>query len=143
MFESHRLGILIPFLAITLGLGIPLSAILFDFLKRRRFMELQHQQRMAAIEKGIDLPPMSFDMVDHKQWRGYRPNYLLRGLVWLLIGATLTIAIYANEEFRRAKALFGLIPTGIGLAYLIYYFAEGKNLMEERRIAETKPPTVT
>ncbi|MHB8523434.1 MAG: hypothetical protein ACYDH9_22125 [Limisphaerales bacterium] len=34
---------------------------------------------------------------------------------------------------------FDLIPAGIGTAYLIYYFAEGKKLAAEEKLAETKP----
>jgi hypothetical protein len=32
--------------------------------------------------------------------------------------------------------MMGLVPAGVGLAYLIYYFVEGKRLQEEAAKAE-------
>ena len=132
-------GLLIGALAIVMGCAIPIVAITLDFIKRKRFMELAHQQRMAAIEKGIDLPPLSMALLE--ETRGYRrrSSSLLRGLVWLFMGLGIMVALYArDEEFR--KAVYGAIPAGVGLAYLIYYFAEGKKVEEELRKTEPQPP---
>jgi hypothetical protein len=134
----YPIALIIPVLAILLGMSIPLLAICLDFMKRKKFMELQHQQRMAAIEKGIDLPPMSIDMIDEKHGHKRNPNYLLRGLIWLFTGIAVTVALYFNEHFR--EAFFGLIPTGIGLAFLIYYFVEGRKIAQERRVSDAKEP---
>jgi hypothetical protein len=132
-------GLLIGALGIVMGCAIPIVAITLDFIKRKRFMELAHQQRMAAIEKGIDLPPLSMALLE--EGRGYRrrSSSLLRGLVWLFMGLGIMVALYArDEEFR--KAVYGAIPAGVGLAYLIYYFAEGKKVEEELRKTEPPPP---
>jgi hypothetical protein len=34
--------------------------------------------------------------------------------------------------------MLGFIPTGVGLAYLIYYFVEGKRVQEEEAKAEAE-----
>ena len=102
-------------------------------------MELAHQQRMAAIENGIDLPPLPVELLEESRRNQKRSSSLLRGLVWLFIGLGLMIALYASEQEVR-KAVFGAIPAGVGLAYLIYYFAEGKKVEEELRKTEPQPP---
>ena len=136
---SVNSGLLIGALAIVMGCTIPIVAITLDFIKRKRFMELAHQQRMAAIEKGIDLPPLSMALLEEGRRYRRRPSSLLRGLVWLFIGLAIMVALYAKEEDFR-KAAHGAIPAGVGLAYLIYYFAEGKKVEEELRKTEPPPP---
>jgi hypothetical protein len=49
---------------------------------------------------------------------------LLTGLVWLFIGIGLYMGLAAVAS--RAVANFALIPGGIGVAFLIYYFVEGR-----------------
>jgi hypothetical protein len=131
--------LLIPLLAIVIGCAIPIAAITFDFIKRKRFMELTHQQRMAAIEKGIDLPPLSMALLEESRRSRKRPSSLLRGLIFLFIGLGIMVALHATDEGSRT-ALFGAIPAGVGLAYLIYYFVEGKKVEEELRKTEPQPP---
>jgi hypothetical protein len=55
-----------------------------------------------------------------------RSSYLLPGLIWLFVGVGLFVALgaVAGDEVRY----FGLIPAGVGLAFLIYYFVEGRKL---------------
>ena len=133
---SSFLPFLIPVVAIVMGCAIPILAIVVDYIKRRKIYEMHHRERMAAIDKGMEPPPLPPDLLDNGHGKhGRRPRYLLRGLVWLVIGLTLVIALFANEDLRTA--LWGLIPTGIGVAYLIYYSVEGKRLEEEARKLET------
>ena len=52
------------------------------------------------------------------------------------------IAVHSNEGARGAMfdssrvSLFGLIPTGIGLAHLLYYIFEGRKILAAERLAE-------
>ena len=48
---------MIPIIAIVLGIGIGMLAIYLSYRKRKELFALYHQERMAAIEKGIDCPP--------------------------------------------------------------------------------------
>src|ERR1700704_3098397 len=110
-------GLLIGALAIVMGCAIPIVAIALDFIKRRRFMELAHQQRMAAIEKGIDLPPLSMALLEEGRRFQRRSSSLRCGLIWLFTGLGIIVALRATDEGSRT-ALFGAIPAGVGLAYL-------------------------
>ena len=59
---------------------------------------------------------------------------LLPGLVWLFIGIALCIAL--GQVVGHDIGYFGLIPAGVGLAYLIHYFVEGRS-----RAASASKPT--
>jgi hypothetical protein len=130
---------------------------------RHRRRELQHKERLAAIEKGAPLPALT----DIEQRAPWTPRvYLLRGMMWLFsgIGLTLFLAGYSASTFRvksaeeRVRAaqqlkqfgasdeqvrevqndtaahndltpafsLIGLVPIGVGLAYLLTYRVENK-----------------
>jgi hypothetical protein len=120
------LPFLIPITGIVMGCGIPLLAIYTDYRKRREMFTLYHQERMAAIEKGIELPPLPEAFFnDGKDGKNRSPHRDLGwGLFWLLGGLGLLVALYFNVT--PSKALYALIPIGIGLHYLIYYFVVGK-----------------
>jgi hypothetical protein len=131
---------------------------------RYRRQELRHKERMAALEKGAEIPvePAERPPVP------WSPRvYLLRGLIWLftglglstfLLGLSLSIVsrpetledrLWRAQRLRsngapedeikqylaesrgavhrdmpEGFALIGLIPIGVGLAYLIYYRGE-------------------
>ena len=133
----HLIALLIPVVAIAFGVGIAMLAIFLNYRKRSQMFALYHQERMQAIDKGIDLPPLpeAFFSEDGKPPRPYAPHrQLLIGLIWLFTGLALFAALYATLEF--AVALFAMIPTGIGLAYLIYYFTVGKQEAERLQAAQ-------
>lgn len=129
---------LIPLFGIVFAVGLPLSIpIVFavlNYRKRRRLMELHHAERMAAIERGMDVPPLPLELIDGQSGRRRRTS-LLPGLVWLFVGLAVLISL---GKIGEEEAIFGLIPTGVGLAYLIYYFFEGRKL--ELRQLEANGP---
>jgi len=150
-------------LAAFLGLLLFLATVLVMAAMATRFKqrELQHRERMAALEKGGALPPLSEPA---SQPASFNPRtLLLRGLLWLFTGIAITIvmagvALLGQHEEpawvrvsqannarnmgaseaqilqiindRRPDgpnpgiALIGLIPIGVGLAYLITYRTE-------------------
>ena len=126
--EGERLALLIPIIAIILGIGIGMLAIYTGYLKRKDLFAHYHQERMAAIEKGIDCPPWPDRLLADDEAPTSTRRHLLTGLVWFFIGLAAMVAVYAT--FDLSHALFGLIPAGIGLAHLIYYFVEGKREAE-------------
>jgi uncharacterized membrane protein HdeD (DUF308 family) len=129
------MSLLIPIVAIIMGIGIGMLAIYLRYRKRKEIFAHYHQERMAAIEKGIECPPWPDRLLaDEDAPSTPSPRrHLLKGLVWLFIGLAVTVAVYAT--FDLSHALFGLIPIGIGAAHLIYYAVEG------RREAEAAPRT--
>jgi hypothetical protein len=138
--------------------------IIWSLNVRYHRQELRHKERMAAIEKGAELPAEPAE----KPLTPWSPRvYLLRGLIWLftgiglstfLLGLSLSIGSrpqtledrlsraqnlrqngateeeikqYLNQsqtsmrrEMPEGLALIGLIPIGVGLAYIIYYRGE-------------------
>lgn len=139
-----------------------------------REREMMHRERMAAIEKGADVPAWPDELLKPGAAQSalltlYRERaaakdaryYLLRGLVWFFLGITLATALYAisistrrevvpqwyyslpvetrgpvpprtqESEMAPGFAALGLIPAGVGLAYLLFYRAESRKPRHE------------
>jgi hypothetical protein len=126
---------LVPIVAITFGTGfIPaIIWIILSYRKRRRFMELHHEERMAAIERGMDIPALPIELIDGRS-RGRRSS-LQAGLIWSFIGLALLTSMWLDGDF---PALPGLVCLGIGLAHLIYYGMEGRKV-EARQLDYEMP----
>jgi hypothetical protein len=107
---------LIPITAIVMGIGIAMLGLWLDYRKKSEIYALHHKERMAAIEKGMDVPPLPPELFQ----RGGRlaADFLRRGIVWLLIGGSLMTAMLLEGTHG---AMYALIPTAIGLANLIFY----------------------
>lgn len=146
-------------LVIVSAVGI----IVWSLGLRYKRRELQHKERLAALEKGMPLPVLT-DVETRAPWS---PRvYLLRGMIWLFMGVGLTAFLAAlsvtaqhprsvEERVREANwarqggateeqvreiqndsspqngpglgiALLGLVPMGVGAAYLIFYRVEGQ-----------------
>lgn len=133
-------GMFIPIIAIVMGIGIGMLAIILQHRKRKEMFALYHQERMAALEKGVELPPMpeAFFVEGEMPRRRSPHRRLLRGLVLTFVGITLFIALHFNQTESRVD-LYALIPLGIGLAYLIFYFAvDRKHALEAEAARATE-----
>ena len=90
---------------------------------------LIHRERLAAIEKGVDLPPLEQE-VKRTAWNVQR-TLLLAGLVWLSLGigafvtlsAVIASPVNAKLEVRPGIQWIGLAPAAIGLSHLVVYLA--------------------
>jgi Domain of unknown function (DUF6249) len=132
--DEDVVAVFIPIVAIIMSLSIPIVYAIIDYRRRRDIIDAHHKERMAAIDRGMELAPLPESFyLSLKPAR--RSSYLLPGLVWLFIGIGLFIALgaVAGEDARY----FGLIPAGVGAALLIYYFVEGRKLP----LASRSPPT--
>jgi hypothetical protein len=110
-------GVFIPVIAIVLGVGAAIVQIIANHRMQRA--DHRHRERLAAIDKGLELPADPAEPVVDPR---HRPRDLLRGLVLLLVGAVLVPALMRNGD--ADIALFGLLPAAVGLAYLVYYLVE-------------------
>jgi hypothetical protein len=131
---------IIPIFGIFFGIGGPVTVLIvwlaLNYRKRRRLMELHHAERMAAIERGMDVPPLPIELIDGRSRR--RRSSLLPGLVWFFIGLAVVVGTLSMHD-DDIPIMGGLIPLGIGAAYLLYYFLEGRRneaLLLERDLAE-------
>jgi hypothetical protein len=152
-----------PIILAVVVLVLGFFAIAVSLAYRFKSRELQHKERMAALERGAALPPLS----DLPQARlAWRPTtFLLRGMMWLFSGIALMVFLLAMsvagqkempaaERVQKATwakssgatedqirlilndkqastlplgfSLIGLIPMGVGLAYLIAYRKESE-----------------
>jgi hypothetical protein len=105
-----------------------------DHQRRSQKLEHQHRERMAAIEKGIPLPPMNADADPRADTKRADPARILRsGVMLLSLGVVLYFAI--NAAGGSEGALFGLIPATLGLANLAYaaaLFNRGRKTSDEK-----------
>lgn len=144
---------LFPFFLVLAAACVFIYALYIRYRRR----EMQHRERVTAIEKGAALPEM------HEVEIGTR-TYLLRGMIWLFSGIALSVFLFSisvttrlpksiEQRIREAKfveqvggtpeqireaqndtkpeemlpvafSLVGLVPAGVGIAYLIFYRVE-------------------
>ncbi len=123
--DEDVVAVFIPIVAIIMSLSIPIVYAIVDYRRRRDIIEAHHKERLAAIERGMDLPPLPESFYQSMK-PARRASYLLPGLVWLFIGVGVYLALDAVAGGSVAR--FGLIPVGVGLALLIYHFVEGRKL---------------
>lgn len=115
---AETLSLLIPIVAIVMGVGLAMLSIYFDFRRKREILQANHRERMAALEKGLDLPPLPPEVL---RWEnGKRPRSpartLERGLILVFLGIAISIALWRTGN---DAAWWGLVPFGLGMAYLI------------------------
>ena len=96
---------------------------------RRR--EMIHRERLTAIEKGVELPPLEQE-VRRGNWNVQR-ILLLAGLVWISLGIGVFVvlnAVLAHPEgltdVRQGIQWIGIAPVMVGLSHLIVYLVGRK-----------------
>jgi hypothetical protein len=114
------LALFIPLLGIILGVMIAIVAIIAAHRQKMQRNDMRHKERMAAIEKGLEIPPEP----EEPERNGRKSSALRSGLIGLLLGVVLYFALDAVAGSE--VALFGLIPAAIGLANLVFYFIEAR-----------------
>jgi hypothetical protein len=116
----HILPFFIPLVAIIMGIGVAMLALWLDHQKKIHIFELHHKERLMAIERGMELPPLPAEFF---QGQGKPESSLVSnlrwGLIWLFLGMAIAAAMILNGDSSRAA--WGLIPIAIGLAQLIFY----------------------
>ena len=129
------LGLLIPIITVTVSLGALIVWIVVAHRRRKHEIDCRHQERMAAIEKGLELPP---DPVPPPAQMPPRSRYLLRGLIWFGIGLAITFG--GRDWLQGPMGGAGWIAVAIGAAYLIFYLVEGRRAEPQNRVppAETR-----
>lgn len=123
--EVEIMALMIPIIGIIFGIAIAFAAITYGHREKLKRAELRHRERMAAIERGIEVPP-------EREIETGRPRTasLRNGVMGILVGIVLYFALdrVADDDV----ALFGLIPAAVGAANLIAW------LVESRRQAATR-----
>ena len=117
---KHILPFMIPIVGIVMGIGIGMLAIWSEHRRKSQLLEQNHRERMHAIEKGIEMPPLPPGLVNmgNGPATASAPKALRSGIMLTLIGILLFVAI--GVAGGKEGALFGLIPAAIGIANLVY-----------------------
>lgn len=115
------LSLLIPIITVTVSLGALIVWIVAWYRRRMHEVDCRHRERMAAIEKGLELPP---DSVPQPTQIPPRSRYLLRGLIWLGVGLAITFG--GHDWLQAPMGGSGWIAVAVGAAYLIFYLVEGR-----------------
>jgi hypothetical protein len=117
--DIEQMALMIPILGVVLGVGVAIVAIVTSHREKQKRTELRHRERLAAIEKGIEIPP---DPDPDAYVR--KGSSLKSGLMGLLVGVVLYFAL--REVADEDVALFGLVPAAVGLASLVAWFVESR-----------------
>ena len=99
---------------------------------RHQKRAMVHRERLAALEKGADLPPWPDESSSSSAFSFGADNLLLlSGLIWLAIGVggmTAAFVIVAQPQIQQMQdavppqiALIGLPVALVGVAHLIVY----------------------
>lgn len=118
------LGVMVPIIAIVMGIGVAMLGMWLDYRKKREIFELHHKERMAAIEKGMDVPPLPPELFQGNKRHGRLPSdYLRRGLVWGFVGVAVFAAMRMEHE---GGAWYALIAAAVGAANLLMYLYQSR-----------------
>lgn len=123
----------IPVVAIVLGITCAMFGMYLDFRKKRDFAQHYHAERMAAIEKGIELPPLPEEYFSGRGLGHSSPARTRRtGLVLLFLGIAITLGLWIGGADGDAFWL-GIVPVGLGLAFLLAALFEFREAHQSTR----------
>jgi hypothetical protein len=125
------IGVFIPIVAIIMGVGIGMIAIWSEHKRKAQLLEQNHRERMHAIEKGMQLPPLPENLVSggNGPSTASAAKSIRSGVMLVLIGIILWFAI--DRVGNTDAALFGLIPAAVGIANLLYAAIQWKKEQAE------------
>jgi hypothetical protein len=137
MFSSispDHIAVLIPVVAVLGGICIAITGIIAGGRKK----ELEHKERLVAIEKGIPLPEPEQE-VKKPVHSGRRAG----GLVMFGLGLALTIALRFTPDAEHAWG-WGLIPLFVGVGLIIAAILDKREYEERiaRKQSDTDKPAV-
>jgi hypothetical protein len=134
------LGVMVPIVAIIMGVGMIMLKGVLDYRRRRETLQLYHAERMAAIEKGLEVPSLPAELFqDGDKRKDRKPsNTLFRGWLLLLIGISVCAAMLLTGD---RDGWWGLIPAAIGVAYLLTYWSDSGRGAQASAPSASPPPS--
>jgi Domain of unknown function (DUF6249) len=122
-------AVVVPCVAIIGGISYAAYAMYLKVRRQRETLQMYHTERMAAIEKGIELPPLPpeilHDRHDGDGSRGERRRWRRNsGLTLVFVGVAVTVAMWqANGD---KSFWWGLVIIAWGLGRVVSeYLASG------------------
>ena len=94
----------------------------FKHVERRRRLEIIHQERLAAMEKGIPLPELPIDPTKVQKPSDPR-EILVQGIAWAALGGGAMLALRLIEPWPNGQAIWPLpLPLALlGIGFVLYY----------------------
>ncbi|HEY1892320.1 MAG TPA: DUF6249 domain-containing protein [Steroidobacteraceae bacterium] len=131
---------IIPCVAIIGGLSYAAYSMYLKVRRQRDTLQMYHAERMAAIEKGIELPPLPPELL-HERYEGtnYRGEHRRwrrsSGLTLVFVGVAITVAMWqANGD---NSFWWGLVIVAWGLGRVVGEWLDGRRA---RNDAPGAPP---
>ncbi len=122
--DPETIALSIPILFVMGGIVVAVTAIIMH--GRRK--DLEHRERILAMEKGLPLPPPPPATRERPRYSSRRAN----GLVLVGVGAALVIAMWFDSG--SDSGLWGLIPMFIGIGLLIAGHLDKREWEREREL---------
>ena len=138
-------AVVLPIVAIVGGISFAAYSLYLRVRRQREALQLYHAERMAAIEKGIELPPLPPGHLydgdygttysgDYRRWRRGR------GLTLIFVGAAVTVAMW--QVNRDSSFWWGFIIIAWGLGQLVSEYLQTPAPPPQAGNG-TKPPSAT
>lgn len=121
-------AVVIPCVAIIGGISFAAYSMYLKVRRQRETLQMYHTERMAAIEKGIELPPLPPELLHDRYYgAGYRGEHRRgrrnSGLTLVLVGIAVTVAMWqANGD---NSFWWGLVIIAWGLGRLLGDYMDG------------------
>ena len=112
-------AVVIPAVAIVGGLAFAAYSMYLRVRRQRETLQMYHAERMAAIEKGIELPPLPPELLHDRYYAaGYHGEYRRwrrgSGLTLVLVGVAVTVAMWQADGDRNFWWGLVIIAWGVG-----------------------------
>ena len=115
---GYMTAVAIPIIAIVGGISFAAYSMYLKVRRQRETLQMYHAERMAAIEKGIELPPLPPEVLHDRYYDGgYRWRRRGKGLTLVLVGVAVTVAMW---QVNGDKSFWwGLIIVAWGVGRLL------------------------
>ena len=129
---ADQIAVMIPIVFILGGIALIIVAI--NAAGRKK--DLEHKERLIAMEKGLPLPEPP-----EKDTRPVHSTRRAWGLIWVGLGLALTIALAVNPDSADVGAwAWGLVPLFIGAGLLVASVLDKKEFEQRRHEDKAGPP---
>jgi Domain of unknown function (DUF6249) len=131
------LSMIVPMVAIIMGVGLGMLRLYLRYQRKRDMFQLYHTERMTAIEKGIELPPLPAEFFRDSRWPELTPmRHRRAGLILLFLGIAVTVALWGTGI---TAYWWGLVPSALGLALFLSSVLEMQDLAKQPRPPGSPP----
>ena len=140
--SQGTLALLIPIVAIIGAFASGMFSVYQKVRRQREMLQLYHAERMAAIEKGIELPPLPPELFNERccGYTGRRDPIRRRyvGILTLFVGLAITVALWQTSHDH--SFWWGLTIVAVGLGQIVIHYLERRDSAANRSVA---PPPGT